>query len=71
MSKAEILEELAKLSPDERREIVVRIHELEDGELTEEEKLILDRELEEYEKNPQDGSAWNEVEARIRGSLNR
>lgn len=30
MSKAEIIEELAKLSPQERREIVRRVFELED-----------------------------------------
>jgi putative addiction module component (TIGR02574 family) len=71
MSKAEILEELASLTPDERREIVARIQELEDDKLTEEEKRILDRELEEYRKNPEDGSPWEEVEARIRGSLKR
>jgi putative addiction module component (TIGR02574 family) len=66
MSKAEILEELPKLTPEERREIVAKIHELEDDELTDEEKALLDRELADYEANPKAGSCWEEVEARIR-----
>ena len=72
MSKAEILNELPKLALGERREIFERIGELEDqdllkgGEPTVEEKALLDRELEEFRKNPQAGSTWEEVEARLR-----
>ena len=33
---------------------------------TEAEKALLDRELEEYRRNPEAGSTWDEVEARIR-----
>ena len=33
---------------------------------TAEEKALLDRELEEYRQNPEAGSTWNEVEARLR-----
>lgn len=33
---------------------------------TDEEKALLDRELEEYRRNPEAGSNRNEVEARIR-----
>jgi hypothetical protein len=72
MSKAEILNELPKLGLGERREIFERIGELEEqdllkgGEPTAEEKALLDRELEEFQKNPQAGSTWAEVEARLR-----
>jgi len=37
-------------------------------ELTPEEKAMLDRELEEYRRNPDAGSSWEEVEPRIRKS---
>lgn len=68
MSKAEILEELPKLTRAERQEIAARIQEIESDELTKEETRILDRELEEFERNPDAGSTWEEVDARIRGS---
>ncbi len=71
MSKMEILAELPKLELADRREIFDRICEMEEQDLltggaTDEEKTLLDRELEEYRRNPEAGSSWNEVEARIR-----
>jgi len=74
MSKMEILAELPKLELADRREIFDRICEIEEHDLlngggaTAEEKALLDRELEEYRRNPEAGSHWNEVEARIRKS---
>ena len=71
MSKMEILAELPKLDVADRREIFDRVCEMEERDLltggaTDEEKALLDRELEEYRRNPEAGSTWNEVEARIR-----
>lgn len=72
MSKSEILAELPKLGLEERREIFERICEIEERDMLEgraplpEEKKMLDRELEEYRRNPEAGSTWKEVEARIR-----
>ena len=72
MSKAEILGELPKLAPDERQEIFERICELAERDLlsgvgpTPDEKALLDRELEDYCQNPEAGSTWEDVEARIR-----
>ena len=72
MSKAEILEELPKLKPGELQEILERIWELEEAHLvidtgpTEREKVLLDRELEDYRENPEAGSSWDEVAARLR-----
>jgi putative addiction module component (TIGR02574 family) len=72
MSKAEIISELPKLALAERREIFARLCDLEDQDLmsghapTAEEQALLDRELEEYRNNPGAGSAWPEVEARLR-----
>jgi putative addiction module component (TIGR02574 family) len=73
MSKVEIPAELPKLELADRREIFDRICEMEERDLlkggaTDEEKALLDRELEEYRQNPEAGSGWNEVEARIRKS---
>ncbi len=73
MSKLEILAELPKLALEDRREIFDRICEMEERDLlngtaTPEEKVLLDRELEEFRRNPETGSTWNEVETRIRKS---
>jgi hypothetical protein len=71
MSKMEILAELPKLELADRREIFDRICEMEERDLlnggaTDEEKAMLDLEMEEYRRNPEAGSSWNEVEGRIR-----
>jgi putative addiction module component (TIGR02574 family) len=71
MSKKEILAELPNLDIQDRREIFDRIcemeeHDLLNGIVTPEEKLLLDRELEEYKKNPEAGSTWDEVESKVR-----
>ncbi|HEX5400147.1 MAG TPA: addiction module protein [Verrucomicrobiae bacterium] len=71
MSKMEILAELPKLDMADRREIFDRLCDMQERDLlyggaTPEEKALLDRELEEYRRNPEAGSTWNEVEARIR-----
>lgn len=73
MSKTEILAELPKLRLEDGREIFDRVCEMEERDLltggaTDEEKALLDRELEEYRRNPEAGSTWNEVEARLRQS---
>lgn len=72
MSKAEILEEFAKLTPAERSELWDALWTLEERDLlgagtpTAEEKGALDQEMEDYQKNPHAGSSWAEVEARLR-----
>jgi putative addiction module component (TIGR02574 family) len=77
MSTAEILRELPKLKPEERRAVRARLNELDgigdqtwtEGELTEQEKAMLETRLAEYERNPDAGSSWEEVEARLRMQL--
>jgi len=77
MSTAEILRELPKLKPDERRAVRAKLNELDgvadeawiNGELTDQEKAMLETRLIEYEKNPEAGSSWEEVEARLRMQL--
>ena len=69
---------MPKLKPDERQEVRAKLNELDgaaddawmdEGELNEAEKRMLDARLAEYEKNPNEGSSWEEVEARIRAQL--
>ncbi|MBC8029728.1 MAG: addiction module protein [Pyrinomonadaceae bacterium] len=76
MSKTEILEELPKLTSEERREIRLKLTEL-DGDgwqdaadpLTQTEKELLEARLAAYESDPDAGSSWEEVESRIRSRL--
>ena len=54
----------------DRREILDRLCDLEEqsllnGAATHEEKALLDHEAEEYRRNPEAGSSWEEVESRI------
>ena len=64
--------ELPKLELADRREIFERICDMEERDLlngslpTAEEKALLDRELELYRQNPEAGSTWAEVKARLR-----
>jgi putative addiction module component (TIGR02574 family) len=76
MSTVEILKELPKLTREERKKIRLRLAELDgnlwiddDDPLTDDEKALLDACLTAYEKDPDAGSSWAEVEARIRTRL--
>jgi putative addiction module component (TIGR02574 family) len=71
MSKADILAELPKLSPEDRSEIMGELWHLEEANSTGStptaaEKTLLDRELADYHGNPQAGAPWAEVAARLR-----
>jgi hypothetical protein len=72
MSKAEILEQLPKLNSVELREICDRIWQLEEEQLlsgnanpSDEEKALLDSELEDYSRNREAGASWEEVKSRL------
>ena len=77
MSKAEIIEELPKLTPEERAEIQARLDELagqgwlDDGELTDEEKRVVDSRLDECERNPSSFVPWERAKAQIKASLKK
>ena len=68
-------EALPKLSPEERWEIRAKLNELDDeewfdnGELSEQEKAIIEARLDEYDRNPGVGSSWEEAKDRILGGL--
>jgi putative addiction module component (TIGR02574 family) len=73
--KTEILEALPRLSPEERREIRAKLNELDEeewldeGELTEQEKEIIEARLDEYDRNPETGTSWEAARARILARL--
>ena len=80
MSKTEILQELPALGPVDRQEIREKLDELDAAagiewldncDLTDDEKRLLEQRLAAIEKNPDAGSSWEEVEARIRTKLGR
>ncbi len=78
MSKAEILAELPKLTKEERYEIRVKLAEMdsdgwldEDDPLSDADKALLEERLTAYEKDPNAGSTWEEVEARLRARLKK
>ncbi len=77
MSKNEILSELPKLRLDELAEIQAKLDELagetwlDGGELTEGDKTALDAALVDYQKDPNAGSSWEEVNTRILAKLRR
>jgi hypothetical protein len=75
MSKAEILAELPKLRPEELAEVQAKLDELagevwlDDGDLSDQDKTALDAALANYQNNPDAGSPWEEVKARIQAKL--
>ena len=77
MSKEEIIEELPKLSPEDRAEVQARLDELagqgwlDDGELTDEEKRLLDSRLDECERHPSSFVPWEQAKAQITASLKK
>jgi hypothetical protein len=74
MNKTEMLLELPKLGAEERHEIFGLLCDLEERdllagrELSAADREMLDREMEDYLVNPDPGSTWDEVEARLRQS---
>jgi putative addiction module component (TIGR02574 family) len=72
MSKADILEQLPKLQPAERRELLDRLYDLCEQDLFDgerpspAEKALLDQELADYQKDRSPGEPWEQVEARLR-----
>jgi len=73
MSKAEILAEIPKLTPQEREEIYLKLVELDgdkwldaDDPLTEEQKALLEARLADMEKHPEKSIPWSEAEARLK-----
>jgi len=77
MSKTEIIAELPNLKREELEEVQAKLDELagegwcDRGELSEADKAQLDLSLARYAKNPNAGSSWEDVKARIQSKLGR
>ncbi len=75
MSKTEILAELPKLAPTDLAEIQAKLDELfgeawiDNGELSDADTAALDAALTDYQQNPDAGSPWEQVKARIQDKL--
>lgn len=76
MSKAEILEELPRLTPAERYEILVKLTELDsdvwldhDDPLTEEDKALIEARIAEHERTPETAVHWDDFKARLNQRL--
>ena len=72
MSKAEILEDLSKLTKEERFEIRLKLAELDgdnwlddDDPLSDEQKALLEARLRDMELHPETSIRWAEVERRL------
>ena len=71
MSKADILAELPKLTAEDRDDILAQLWSLEEQEALRrgpsvQEQALLDAELADYAANPNAGSPWADVQARLR-----
>jgi len=70
MGKADILDAVSDLSLADRSEILARLLQLEAADdlrgPSASERQLLDEELEDYRANPEPGSPWKAVEARLR-----
>jgi putative addiction module component (TIGR02574 family) len=71
MSLTEILAEIPKLSFAERQELVRRAIEVEDQDLTGEEKGILEERLADFRHNPNSGIPGEQLKAEVLQRLNR
>ena len=71
MSKREILNELPKLSPEERQEVRLRLAELDRDDwldaddLTAAEKALIEERCREMDANPQSSIPWKEAKAQL------
>jgi putative addiction module component (TIGR02574 family) len=65
MSLTEILAEIPKLSFAERQELVRRAIEVEDDELTPEEKAILAERLEDFRRDPNSGTPTEQLKTSV------
>ena len=65
MSLTEILAVIPKLSFAERQELVRRAIEIEDDELTADEKLILEKRLKDFRRDPNSGIPAEQLKSEV------
>lgn len=75
MSKNEILQELAKLTPEDRSEIRARLNELDgvedDDALTPEEEALIEKRLADIEKNPNKFIPWSKAKTQLKARFGK
>ncbi len=77
MSKIEILQELPKLTPEERQEVRIRLAELDGddwldpGLLTNAEMAVLEERFRDLEANPHESLPWEEAKTRLLATFKR
>ena len=77
MSKTEILQELLKLTPEERQEVRLRLAELDredwldEGVLTDTEKALIEERFRDMEANPRTSIPWEEAKAPLLAAFKR
>jgi hypothetical protein len=77
MSKERILDEISKLSSEERQEIRARLAEidgeewLDDGALSSREKALIEERFRDLRENPQTSIPWEEAKAELLSLVNR
>lgn len=75
MSKTEIIAELPRLTASELAEVQAKLDELtgetwhDHADLTDADKSALNSALADYQKNPDAGSSWDQVKARVQSKL--
>jgi len=77
MSKAEILEALLSLTPEERREIHLRLTELDgdlwldqDDPLSHQDKALIQARIDAHERNPETAIPWDDFKASLNRRIN-
>jgi putative addiction module component (TIGR02574 family) len=65
MSLNEILAAIPKLSFAERQELVRRVIEVEDDQLSADERLILEKRLEDFRRNPNSGIPAEQLKGEV------
>ena len=77
MSKSEILQDLPKLTPEERQEVRLRLAELDheewldEGALTDAEKALIEERFRDLEANLHTSIPWAEAKARLMAPFKR
>lgn len=72
MSFNEVMAELPKMTPEQRDLLRIKLAELEgeewmdDGELTPEQKLLIEERIAEHERNPAAAISWEVMEAKLK-----
>ena len=69
MSATEILEQFRRMSFEEQCEVVQRIHEAFEDELTPEHIAIFEARAERLRRHPGKGVTWEKVRAELKGRL--